>query len=312
MADLIRSEELAQRVTQGPRARPIKGDGSALRAAGVFDGSRPLSGSEVAALQPKIGNAAVSRLVAVQRDGLDDAWTTGGSPPANEGAGWSTGGPAPGGEGPVEEPGYGPPGAEPEEPGSDEDVELSRWLSYSGSALVAGSRWIVIASRQRAGPDGEPRFDTVKLNGKAGEYGLPEPTAHPDVGGYQATVQIWSASDEAVVSPSSGLIQVHIGAAFAPGSGAQLALAQAAQGGGGGAPASGSTRPMLIRGSVGPAVKDLQVRLGVDIDGIFGPGTEAAVRQFQERNGLDPDGIVGPKTNAALDFEATIPATGGA
>jgi peptidoglycan hydrolase-like protein with peptidoglycan-binding domain len=107
-------------------------------------------------------------------------------------------------------------------------------------------------------------------------------------------------------------MMVQIGQAFAPGSGEQLALSQAAQGGGGGAPAAGSSGQLLIRGSVGPAVKDLQIQLGIEADGIFGPGTERAVRQFQADNGLDADGIVGPKTHAALDFAQTIPATGGA
>ena len=43
-------------------------------------------------------------------------------------------------------------------------------------------------------------------------------------------------------------------------------------------------------------VKDLQTKLGLAIDGMFGPETEATVRQFQRDHGLVPDGIVGPKT----------------
>lgn len=58
------------------------------------------------------------------------------------------------------------------------------------------------------------------------------------------------------------------------------------------------------------AVKELQQRLTEqghsvgEIDGIFGPGTEAAVRQFQEQTGLTVDGVVGPRTWAALRFDA--------
>jgi len=59
-------------------------------------------------------------------------------------------------------------------------------------------------------------------------------------------------------------------------------------------------RPTLRRGARGDLVKQIQSKLEVDADGIFGPGTEAALRQFQRDNGLVPDGIVGPQTWAAL------------
>jgi N-acetylmuramoyl-L-alanine amidase/Putative peptidoglycan binding domain len=61
-----------------------------------------------------------------------------------------------------------------------------------------------------------------------------------------------------------------------------------------------ANRPTLSRGSRGQAVKDVQKKLQVAIDGVFGPGTEAAVRQFQRNNGVVPDGIVGPKTWALI------------
>lgn len=40
--------------------------------------------------------------------------------------------------------------------------------------------------------------------------------------------------------------------------------------------------------------------IDVDIDGVFGPGTEAAVRLFQRRKDLQPDGIAGPATLSLL------------
>ena len=61
------------------------------------------------------------------------------------------------------------------------------------------------------------------------------------------------------------------------------------------------TDPTLKEGSKGVAVRGLQRRLieagyELEIDGKFGPATEAAVKAYQEANGLDADGIVGPKT----------------
>ena len=57
---------------------------------------------------------------------------------------------------------------------------------------------------------------------------------------------------------------------------------------------------MLRLGSRGKAVKDLQEKLGISDDGIFGQGTESAVKEFQRKNGLIDDGVVGPKTISLL------------
>jgi peptidoglycan hydrolase-like protein with peptidoglycan-binding domain len=66
-------------------------------------------------------------------------------------------------------------------------------------------------------------------------------------------------------------------------------------------------------GSQGKAVADLQQALadrGFDVgevDGIFGPLTEAGVRAFQEAQGLTADGVVGPATWSALDLPGSVP-----
>lgn len=64
--------------------------------------------------------------------------------------------------------------------------------------------------------------------------------------------------------------------------------------------------PTLRRGSRGDDVVALQSALvaagyEIDVDGIFGAGTEEAVVQFQSDNDLDADGIVGRNTWAALE-----------
>jgi peptidoglycan hydrolase-like protein with peptidoglycan-binding domain len=53
---------------------------------------------------------------------------------------------------------------------------------------------------------------------------------------------------------------------------------------------------LLERPIRGQLVRRLQEGLGIDADGIFGAGTEAAVRKFQEENGLDVTGQAGPET----------------
>lgn len=63
----------------------------------------------------------------------------------------------------------------------------------------------------------------------------------------------------------------------------------------------GNLRPTLRRGARGEFVKEIQNKLKLADDGVFGPATEAAVRAFQRKLGLVPDGIFGPKSWAALD-----------
>ena len=62
---------------------------------------------------------------------------------------------------------------------------------------------------------------------------------------------------------------------------------------------------LLKVGSTGARVAELQRRLKVGADGVFGPITKAAVVAFQRKYSLTADGIVGPVTGAALNRYTT-------
>ena len=53
---------------------------------------------------------------------------------------------------------------------------------------------------------------------------------------------------------------------------------------------------ILKEGSVGSSVNVLQRKLGIAVDGDFGPSTRKAVVAFQVKHDLTADGLVGPKT----------------
>lgn len=68
-------------------------------------------------------------------------------------------------------------------------------------------------------------------------------------------------------------------------------------------PGKAIARPTLRRGNTGAWVLELQTRLGVTADSVFGGKTEAAVRALQRTHQLVPDGIVGPSTWRTLDSQ---------
>lgn len=59
-------------------------------------------------------------------------------------------------------------------------------------------------------------------------------------------------------------------------------------------------------GSRGESVKELQRRLNLAVDGIFGKLTDEAVKDFQTAHQLKADGIVGAKTWAALGVSGSV------
>jgi peptidoglycan hydrolase-like protein with peptidoglycan-binding domain len=94
---------------------------------------------------------------------------------------------------------------------------------------------------------------------------------------------------------------------------ASLADGTAAAGPGAPAPEPPTTTEhsiVLSSGSSGRQVQLLQRALGLPVDGIYGPETEASVQRFQATHGLAADGLVGPTTSSALRNHA--PATASA
>jgi len=65
---------------------------------------------------------------------------------------------------------------------------------------------------------------------------------------------------------------------------------------------------LLKKGDNNEQIKQLQVKLGLDPIGNFGPKTEEAVKLWQSAHGLTADGIVGDKTWAMIMGEEEHPA----
>lgn len=72
--------------------------------------------------------------------------------------------------------------------------------------------------------------------------------------------------------------------------------------------------PVIQMGSLGPAVGDWQVWINacgyqppLEVDGVFGPATEAGVKWFQTICNLDADGVIGTMTWAARRFIESLP-----
>ncbi len=50
----------------------------------------------------------------------------------------------------------------------------------------------------------------------------------------------------------------------------------------------------------GAIVRQIQRKVGVSADGVFGPATRSAVKRYQSRHGLGADGVVGPRTGSKM------------
>jgi peptidoglycan hydrolase-like protein with peptidoglycan-binding domain len=68
---------------------------------------------------------------------------------------------------------------------------------------------------------------------------------------------------------------------------------------------------VIRRGMEGSSVRFVQEHVHADVDGMFGPQTQAAVKHFQRSHHLEVDGIVGMHTMAAMDHGGGGVAHGG-
>lgn len=98
----------------------------------------------------------------------------------------------------------------------------------------------------------------------------------------------------------AGLVAAAAAALLAAIPAAPVAVADEVEVTSGGAAVAATDEVTLRKGDRGRAVRRLQRRLGIAVDGVFGRQTRRAVRRFQRRHGLEVDGIVGPLTRAEL------------
>ena len=60
----------------------------------------------------------------------------------------------------------------------------------------------------------------------------------------------------------------------------------------------------LRQGMKGEDVKNIQKKLGLKVDGVFGPGTAAKIKEWQAKKGLKQDGILGKESLTKIETES--------
>ena len=93
-----------------------------------------------------------------------------------------------------------------------------------------------------------------------------------------------------------------------PNNGGQMGPNQNQQGGsqnGSIGPNQNQNTPRTLRqGMKGEDVKNIQQKLGLKIDGVFGPGTASKIKEWQAKRGLKQDGVIGKESLSKIATEA--------